>query len=85
MRVPGNAALAVRRDRLVEVQIFVKHLDVEALQPHHEPHHLHRGRMDVCKGARFPIEGERCVVSSGTRFKRWKVNDEEKKRPGATV
>ena len=41
--------------------------------------------LDVFKGARFPIEGERCVVSGGSRFKRWEVNEEEKKKPGATV
>ena len=32
---------------------------------------------DVCKGARFPIEGERCVVSSLSLFKRLEVNGEE--------
>ena len=32
---------------------------------------------DVCKGARFPVEGKRCVVSGGSLFKRLEVNEEE--------
>ena len=42
MRVPDDAALPVRRDRLVEVEVLVEHLDAVAVQPHHEPHHLPR-------------------------------------------
>ena len=33
---------------------------------------------DVCKGARFSVEGERCVVSRRSPFKRLKVNEEER-------
>jgi len=40
----------------------------------------------VCKGARFSVEGERCVVSSWSLFKRFEVNEEEEEggrwRPG---
>ena len=32
---------------------------------------------DVCKGARFPVEGERCVGSSPRLFERLQFNDEE--------
>ena len=34
---------------------------------------------DVCEGARFPIEGERCVVSS---VKRLEVDEKEEEVPG---
>jgi len=32
---------------------------------------------DVCKGAWFSVEGEWCVVSCRSLFKRLKVNEEE--------
>ena len=32
---------------------------------------------DVCEGARFPVEGERCVGSSWSLFKRLEINEEE--------
>ena len=34
---------------------------------------------DVCKRCRFPVEGERCVLSSWSPFKRLEVNEEEEK------
>ena len=35
------------------------------------------GFQDVCKGARFPVEGERCVISIRPPYKRLQVNEEE--------
>jgi len=40
------------------------------------------GSQDVCKGARFPVEGERCVLSSRSLFKWLEVNEEEEKFGG---
>ena len=34
---------------------------------------------DVCKGARFPVQGDRCVVESKPPFKGFEVNDEDEK------
>jgi len=34
---------------------------------------------DVCKGARSLVDGERCVISSRSLFKRLDVNEEEEK------
>ena len=35
---------------------------------------------DVCKGSRFTVEGERCVVGSRSLFRRLEVNQEEADR-----
>ena len=35
---------------------------------------------DVCKRARFPVEGERCGVSSWSLFKSLEVNEEEEEK-----
>ena len=35
---------------------------------------------DVCKGSRFTVEGERCVVSSRSLLKRLKVIEEEEEK-----
>ena len=36
---------------------------------------------DVCKESRFTVEGERCVVSTGSLFERFEVSKEEEEDP----
>ena len=52
-------------------------LSLSHTHTHTHPHtsrHPHRAvwSQDVCKGARFPVEGERCVVSSHF-FRGWRL------------
>ena len=37
---------------------------------------------DVCRGSRFTVESERCVVTSRSRFERLAINEEEEESRG---